>query len=86
MSRATDFLGDSPLRILVKLAIVSFLVGIVMSAFGWGPYDIYYGIRDFVVDIWRLGFNSVNRFAGYLLLGASVVVPVFILLRILNRR
>ena len=35
----TRFLGDSPLRVLLKLIIISFLVGLVMSAFGWSPFD-----------------------------------------------
>jgi hypothetical protein len=35
MSAITRFLGDSPLRVALKLVVVSFLVGLVMSAFGW---------------------------------------------------
>jgi hypothetical protein len=33
MSAVARFLGDSPLRVVLKLIVVSFLVGIVMSAF-----------------------------------------------------
>lgn len=82
----TRFLGDTPLRVLAKLIIVSFLVGIVMSAFGWTPYDILFGLRDFVLHIWNMGFRAVDRFVGYFLLGAAVVVPAFIVLRVLSYR
>ncbi|MBN9270207.1 MAG: hypothetical protein J0J15_08165 [Mesorhizobium sp.] len=41
MSALTRFLGDSPLRILVKLLVVSFIVGLVMNAFGWSPLDVW---------------------------------------------
>ncbi len=58
MSGLTRFLGDSPLRVLLKLIVVSFLVGIVMSAFGWSPFDVLYGIRDFFLDIWNMGFRG----------------------------
>jgi len=80
------FLGDSPLRVLIKLIVLSFLVGIVMSAFGWTPADIFYGIRDAVLRVWYMGFDAVDRFIGYFLLGAAVVVPVFLLIRLLNYR
>ena len=40
MSNVNRFLGDTPFRVFLKLLIVSFLVGIVMSAFGWSPFDV----------------------------------------------
>ncbi|TPK36291.1 MULTISPECIES: DUF6460 domain-containing protein [unclassified Mesorhizobium] len=86
MSALTRFLGDTPLRVLLKLLVVSFLVGLVMTAFGWSPMDVLYGIRKFVLDLWNLGFHAIDRFLGYILLGAAIVVPAFILLRIANYR
>lgn len=86
MSAINRFLGDSPLRVIVKLIVVSFLVGIVMATFGWSPWDVYYGVQDFFVGIWNLGFDALYRFWGYLLLGAAIVIPAFIILRILSYR
>lgn len=86
MSALNRFLGDSPLRVILKLIVVSFLVGLVMSAFGWSPFDVFYGIRDFFLDIWNLGFQAFDRFFGYLLLGGAIVIPAFILLRIASYR
>ena len=86
MSAFDRFLGDSPLRVVLKLVVVSFLVGLVMSAFGWSPLDVFHGVRDFVLDIWNLGFRAFDRFFGYLLLGGAIVVPAFILLRIVSYR
>ena len=80
------FLGDSPLRVFLKLVVISFLVGIVMSAFGWSPFDVLQGIRDFFVDIWNMGFSALERFFGYFLLGAAIVVPAFVLLRLFSYR
>lgn len=84
MSAITRFLGDSPLRIFLKLLVISFLVGVLMSAFGWSPYDVLGQIRDFFVDIWNMGFLAIERFARYILLGAAIVVPAFILLRLFS--
>jgi hypothetical protein len=82
----TRFLGDSPLRVFLKLVVISFLVGIVMSAFGWSPFDVLQGIRDFFLDIWNMGFSALERFFGYFLLGAAIVIPAFILLRLFSYR
>lgn len=86
MSSINRFLGDTPLRVALKLVVLSFLVGIVMSAFGWSPWDVLYGIREFFVRMWDLGFDALARFGDYILLGAAIVVPAFIILRILNYR
>jgi hypothetical protein len=80
------FLGDSPLRVLVKLVVVSILVGFVMTVFDWYPADILYAIRNFLVDIWRTGFAALGRVGDYLLLGAAVVIPIFLILRLLSYR
>jgi hypothetical protein len=86
LSALTRFLGDSPLRILLKLIVVSFVVGLVMSAFGWSPMDVIYGVRNFFLDIWHLGFHTFDRFVGYILLGAAIVVPVFLVVRLIGYR
>jgi len=86
LSALNRFLGDTPLRVVIKLVVVSFLVGMVMTAFGWSPMDVYYGIRNFVFDLWHMGFAALGRFGAYLMLGAAVVVPAFVILRILSYR
>lgn len=86
MSAINRFLGDTPLRVALKLIVLSFLVGIVMSAFGWTPWDILTGIREFFLRLWNMGFDAIARFGDYILLGAAIVVPVFVILRILNYR
>ena len=86
MSGLTSFLGDSPLRVFLKLLVVSFLVGVVMSAFGWSPFDVLQWIEDTLTRIWHMGFATVDRFVGYLALGAAIVIPAFIILRLLSYR
>lgn len=86
MSALQRFLGDSPLRVVVKLLVISFLVGLVMSAFDWYPVDIYWALRDLATGIWEMGFDALGRFAGYILLGAAVVLPAFLLIRLVSYR
>lgn len=84
--RVNRFLGDTPGRVVVKLLLISIVVGVVMSTFNWTPYDILWNIRDFFLRLWNMGFSALARFGDYLILGAAVVVPAFILLRILSYR
>lgn len=86
MSAIGRFLGDSPLRVFLKLLVISFLVGVVMSTFGWSPLDVFRQLQDFVLDIWNMGFSAIERVAGYILLGAAIVIPAFILLRLFGMR
>ncbi|PTM97631.1 DUF6460 domain-containing protein [Mycoplana dimorpha] len=80
------FLGDTPLRIIVKLLILSVALGFLMSVFGLYPEDILRGVRDFVINLWETGFEALGRVGDYLMLGAVIVVPVFFLIRILSYR
>lgn len=82
----TRFLGDSPARTILKLIVISFIVGAVMSAFNWYPVDVIYAVRDFLVNVWNLGFAALGRFGEYLVLGAVIVIPVFLVLRVLSYR
>jgi hypothetical protein len=79
-------LGDSVGRTIVKLVVVSILVGMVMNVFGLYPLDIFYAFRDFLVNLWEKGWAALGRFGDWLILGGMVVVPVFIILRLLNYR
>jgi len=86
VSALTRFLGDSPLRVIVKLLVVSLIVGFIMSVFNWTPWDVLDAFHDTVLRIWNMGWNAVEEFAGYILLGAVIVVPLFLILRLLNLR
>lgn len=86
MSAINRFLGDSPLRVALKLLVLSFIVGIVMSAFDWSPWDVVEAVREAVARVWNMGFAAFERFFGYILLGAAIVVPAFLILRLLSYR
>ena len=87
MSNAvTRFLGDSPLRVFVKLTIISIIAGMIMSFFGWRPWDVIDTVFAFFERIWDLGFAVVYDSMEYLLLGAAIVVPLFLVIRLLSYR
>jgi hypothetical protein len=79
----TRFLGDTPGRTLIKLVVISLIVGIIMSAINFTPLDVWYEVRDFFRWLYDLGFEAFERIGIYFLYGAIVVVPVFVILRLL---
>lgn len=80
----TRFLGDTPGRTLVKLAVISFVVGIIMSALNFTPYEVWLAIKEFFIHLYNLGFEAIWRVAKYFVWGAMVVVPIFLILRVLR--
>lgn len=77
-------LGGSPLGVLVRLVLVSILVGVILSAFGLDPFDIVRSIQRVIRTLWDLGFDAFRWLWRYFLLGAVIVIPVWILMRLFN--
>jgi Domain of unknown function (DUF6460) len=76
--------GGSPLAVLGRLILVSILVGVVLAALGLDPYDIVHSIERLIRSIWNLGWDAVRWVWRYFLLGAVIVIPIWIIMRLLN--
>jgi hypothetical protein len=76
------FLGGSPLGVAFRLILLSILVGVVLAAIGFDPYNIIRSIQILFQRLWDLGFDAVNWVWRYFLLGAVIVIPVWLLSRL----
>ena len=76
------FLGGSPLTVAFRLILLSILVGVVLAAIGFDPWNILKSIRLLFQRLWDLGFDAVNWLWRYFLLGAVIVIPVWLLTRL----
>jgi hypothetical protein len=76
--------GGSPLGVLARLVLVSILVGVILSALGLDPFNIIHSLERLIRSIWNMGWEAVRRVWGYFLLGAVLVVPIWILVRLFN--
>jgi Domain of unknown function (DUF6460) len=83
MDRET-FLGGSPLGVFVRLVLLSIVVGVVLSAFDITPQNFFYQINVLLRRIYDLGFGAFESLVGYLVLGAMVVVPIWLIGRIIK--
>jgi Family of unknown function (DUF6460) len=78
----TRFFGGPPLSVLLRLALLSILVGVILEALGFDPWNILESIQRLAQHIWDMGFDAVRFLWRYLLLGAVVVVPIWFLMRL----
>lgn len=77
------FLGGSPAQVLLRLVFLSFVVGIILSALNLDPIDLVHMAISFVERLWNMGFHAIGRLGNYLVIGAIVVVPIWLLMRVL---
>jgi len=78
------FLGGSPGAVALKLVLMSLVVGALMMWLEIRPADILVGVANFLRRIYALGFGAVRELIEYVLAGAAIVLPVWLLLRVMN--
>ncbi len=79
-------LGGSPLSVLVKLIFLSLIVGAIMAFLGLTPKGLFDAIGTFVRSILNLGTDAIWQVAQWVVAGALVVVPIWLVLRLLGRK
>ena len=79
-------LGGSPLSVVVKLIFLSLIVGAIMAFLGLTPRSLFTAIGNFVSSILDRGTDANREVAQWVLAGALVVIPVWLLVRLLGRR
>jgi Domain of unknown function (DUF6460) len=78
------FFGGNPALVLLRLVILSLIVGIVLAALGFSPYDIIQNLRELAQRIYDMGFAAVEKAFRYFLLGAVIVFPIWLVMRVLK--
>lgn len=74
-------LGGPLLPTITKLALACVAVGILLAIFGVEPYSIWENFLATVVKIWDMGFGLVDWALKYLVLGAIIVIPIWVVSR-----
>jgi hypothetical protein len=74
--------GGPILPTLFKLAVASVVVGILLAFFGIQPVDLWRDFLDTIARIWEMGFSAIDWSVRYILLGAVVVVPIWLFVRL----
>lgn len=78
------FLGGSPWSVIIRLLVLSLIVGAAMVYFNLTPRDLYETLRHAVESLIGNSVESLRAIFSYIVYGAMVVVPIFIILRLLR--
>src|SRR6516225_7871354 len=76
--------GGSPLSVIFRLILLSILIGVILELLGLDPWNIIESLKRLVLHIWDMGFDAVRWVWRYLLLGAAVVVPIWLVVRLMR--
>jgi hypothetical protein len=85
MSNLTRFLGGSPGAVLAKLIFLSLLVGAFMAFLGITPLGLIEGLFDWISSVLDLSLETVKEVGLWVVYGAVIVVPLWLLSRLFSR-
>ena len=71
---------------LIRLIFISLLVGAAMAFLGLSPRGLWDSLLRFVRSLGDLGFGALEEVFGWVIAGALVVVPVWLLARLFAAR
>lgn len=80
MNRQTIF-GGNPLGVVVRLVLISIVVGLVLDTLGVNLRNFTDRINQILRALYDLGLPALDWALQYLLLGAIVVVPIWAIAR-----
>lgn len=73
--------GGNPLGVFVRLALISIAVGIVLKALGIDLKNFFDRFNSLLRQLYDLGFGAFEWVFEYMLLGALIVVPIWLIAR-----
>ena len=75
------YLGGPAGKVFVKLLVASLLVGMILSFLGLSPYHLVESIINLARRIYDMGFEAIEWLFEYIILGAIVVIPFWLISR-----
>lgn len=80
------FMGGHPVSVILRLALISLVVGFLMSVFGFSPQGIIRGAVELFRQALRDGFGVFRDIWAYIITGAVLVVPIWVVIRAIKAR
>ena len=81
---ANRFLGGPPLAVFFRLVLLCILVGVILHALGFDPANIFWSIERMIRAVWDMGFDAIRWVWRYFLLGAIIVIPIWLIIRLVR--
>lgn len=80
----TRFFGGPPGMVLLRLVLLSIVIGVVFAAFGLDPRNLVGAFRHLFDTLVANSAQLIESVVRYFLLGAMVVFPVWLVIRLLK--
>ena len=77
-------LGGSALSVLLRLVVLSIVVGIVLNTLGLTPGELFRNLDFLLQRFFDLGFRWVESLFGYFVIGAVIVIPIWLIARLVG--
>jgi Family of unknown function (DUF6460) len=78
------FLGGHPLSVFIRLALISVVVGLLLSVFGITPRNFFQTLDGLARYVYDMGFGAIEWLLQYMVLGAMIVIPIWLIARLLR--
>jgi len=76
--------SESTVGIILRLLVLSLVVGVVLSALGITPANLFQSLNVLAKRLYDLGFGAIDWILQYILVGAMVVVPIWLIARLVR--
>jgi hypothetical protein len=80
----TRFFGGSPIAVLLKLALLSVVIGVLLSVLGLDAFAIVRGLERLVRDLFANFSDLIGSITRWFLLGAVIVFPIWLVMRLMS--
>ena len=78
------FFGGNPWGVVLRLVVICIVTGIALRAAGVDPADLLRTIPEVLRTISEFGFGWVETAFQYFLVGAIIVIPIWIIIRLVK--
>ncbi len=86
----TRLMGRSASRTVIQLVVISIIVGAFFSLIGLAPREfwrgLFHGLQDILGTLGENVSEIVLTLFTYLIIGAAVVIPIWLITRLLSGR
>ena len=83
---ASRTLGGAPGPVLLRFVLLSIIVGMALVFFGLTPETFFRSLRDAFEDVFGVGLDALRNIGKYFLYGAVIVLPLWLVSRLMSRR
>ena len=78
------FFGGPPLSVIFRLVLRSILIGGILKVLGLDPFKNKRSHNDQLRAVRNMGFDAVLWLWRYFLLGAVIVIPIWLIMRLMS--